>query len=58
VIKSEKPIRTTGKSLVGLWRPSFVKVSHQLYVFGGGGNVTDNLHVLDLRTMCWDIVQV
>ncbi|KAL0094328.1 hypothetical protein F4703DRAFT_1711646, partial [Phycomyces blakesleeanus] len=57
-LKSGKPICTTGKNLAGLWRPSFVKVNHQLFVFGGGGNVTDNLHALDLYTMRWDAVQV
>ncbi|KAI9019968.1 hypothetical protein CLU79DRAFT_756555 [Phycomyces nitens] len=56
-LKSGKPICTTGKNLAGLWRPSFVKVNHQLFVFGGGGNVTDNLHALDLYTMRWDAVQ-
>lgn len=58
VLKPGQPIRTTGNNLVGLWRPSFVKVDHRLFVYGGGGNVTDNLHVLDLYTMRWDTVQV
>lgn len=58
VLKPGQPIRTTGNNLVGLWRPSFVKVDHRLFVYGGGGNVTDNLHVLNLHTMRWDTVQV
>ncbi|KAI8380799.1 hypothetical protein BD560DRAFT_313474, partial [Blakeslea trispora] len=52
------PIKTTGRNLAGLWRPSFVKVDQRLYVFGGGGNVTDDLHFLDLKTMNWVLIQV
>ncbi|OBZ84956.1 Kelch domain-containing protein 3 [Choanephora cucurbitarum] len=51
------PIKTTGRNLAGLWRPSFVKVDQRLYVFGGGGNVTDDLHFLDLKTMNWVLIQ-
>jgi hypothetical protein len=57
-LKPGQPIKTTGKNLAGLWRPSFVKIDQKLYVFGGGGNVTDDLHYLDLRTMRWEIIQV
>lgn len=51
-------VRTTGNNLVGLWRPSFVKVDGRLYVFGGGGNVTNQLHILDLNQMRWETAQV
>ncbi|KAG1441399.1 hypothetical protein G6F56_011502 [Rhizopus delemar] len=50
-------VRTTGNNLVGLWRPSFVKVDGRLYVFGGGGNVTNQLHILDLNQMRWETAQ-
>ncbi|OBZ91336.1 Kelch domain-containing protein 3 [Choanephora cucurbitarum] len=56
-LKSGKPVQTTGNNLVGLWRPSFVRVDHRLFVFGGGGNVTDEIHVLDLHTMRWETVK-
>ncbi|KAG1047324.1 hypothetical protein G6F43_010223 [Rhizopus delemar] len=49
--------KTTGNNRVGLWRPSFVKVDSRLFVFGGGGNVTSDLHVLDLRNMKWETIQ-
>lgn len=51
-------IRTTGNNLVGLWRPSFVKVDERLFVFGGGGNVTNDLHILNLYNMKWETAQV
>ncbi|KAF9572544.1 hypothetical protein EC968_009687 [Mortierella alpina] len=51
-----KPTGTTGQNLVGLWRPSFTRVDQKLYLFGGGGHVTNDLHVLDLVTMNWDCV--
>ncbi|CAO3589970.1 unnamed protein product [Absidia cylindrospora] len=58
MLKSGQPIRTTGNNLVGLWRPSFVKVNHQLFVYGGGGNnVTNDLHVLNLCDMRWETIQ-
>jgi hypothetical protein len=50
--------KTTGDNRVGLWRPSFVKVDSRLFVFGGGGNATSDLHVLDLRNMKWETIQV
>lgn len=49
--------RTTGKNLVGRWRPSLTRVGHQLFVFGGGGHVTTDLHVLDLNTLRWSNVE-
>ncbi|CDH55639.1 hypothetical protein RO3G_05780 [Lichtheimia corymbifera JMRC:FSU:9682] len=49
----EQPIRTTGNNLVGLWRPAFIKVKHRLFVFGGGGNTSSELHTLDLCDMQW-----
>lgn len=56
--KSGSPIQTTGQNLVGLWRPSFTRVDNKLYIFGGGGQVTTDLHVLDLVDMRWSTVQV
>ncbi|KAG0215248.1 hypothetical protein BGX28_000467 [Mortierella sp. GBA30] len=56
MIKFAKPTGTTGQNLVGLWRPSFTRVDQKLYLFGGGGHVTNDLHVLDLVTMNWDCV--
>ncbi|KAG0330159.1 hypothetical protein BG000_011819 [Podila horticola] len=56
MIKSVKPCGTTGQNLVGLWRPSFTRVDQKLYLYGGGGHVTNDLHVLDLVTMNWDCV--
>ncbi|KAL7329539.1 hypothetical protein PS15p_204617 [Mucor circinelloides] len=56
-LKSGQPIQTTGNNLVGLWRPSFVKVDHRLFVYGGGGNVTNDLHVLNLFDMKWETIQ-
>jgi hypothetical protein len=56
--KSGSPIQTTGHNLVGLWRPSFTRVENKLYIFGGGGQVTTDLHVLDLVDMRWSTVQV
>ncbi|KAF9582061.1 hypothetical protein BGW38_000708 [Lunasporangiospora selenospora] len=56
MIKFAKPCRTTGQNLVGLWRPSFTRVDQKLYLYGGGGHVTNDLHVLDLETMNWDCV--
>ncbi|KAI8599990.1 hypothetical protein EDD21DRAFT_145749 [Dissophora ornata] len=56
MIKFAKPCGTTGQNLVGLWRPSFTRVDQKLYLFGGGGHVTNDLHVLDLVTMNWDCV--
>ncbi|KAI9263748.1 hypothetical protein BY458DRAFT_491081 [Sporodiniella umbellata] len=50
-------VRTTGNNLVGLWRPSFVKADERLFVFGGGGNVTNHLHILDLNRMKWEMAQ-
>jgi hypothetical protein len=58
LLKSDQPIQTTGNNLVGLWRPSFVKVDHRLFVYGGGGNVTNDLHVLNLTDMRWETIQV
>lgn len=58
LLKPGQPIRTTGNNLVGLWRPSFVKVGHRLFVYGGGGTVTNDLHVLNLCDMRWDTIQV
>lgn len=58
LLKPGQPIRTTGNNLVGLWRPSFVKVDHRLFVYGGGGNVTSDLHVLNLCDMRWETIQV
>lgn len=58
LIKPGQPVKTSGQNLAGLWRPSFVKINQRLYVFGGGGIVTDNLHYLDLRNMQWEVVQV
>lgn len=57
-IKSGQPIQTSGNNLVGLWRPSFVKVKDRLFVYGGGGNVTNDLHVLNLLEMRWETIQV
>ncbi|KAG0179337.1 hypothetical protein DFQ29_002227 [Apophysomyces sp. BC1021] len=54
--KSGQPIQTTGNNLVGLWRPSFVKVDHRLFVYGGGGNVTNDLHILNLCDMRWETI--
>ncbi|KAG0246157.1 hypothetical protein B0O80DRAFT_462368 [Mortierella sp. GBAus27b] len=56
MIKFAKPCSTTGQNLVGLWRPSFTRVDQKLYLFGGGGHVTNDLHVLDLTTLTWDCV--
>ncbi|KAI7900069.1 uncharacterized protein BX663DRAFT_477289 [Cokeromyces recurvatus] len=57
-LKHSHPIQTSGDNIVGIWRPSFVKVDQQLYAFGGGGgNVTDDLHCLDLITMRWKSIQ-
>ncbi|KAI8060912.1 hypothetical protein BC940DRAFT_245861 [Gongronella butleri] len=53
-LKSGQPIHTTGKNLAGLWRPSFVKTDNKLYVFGGGGNATHDLHVLHFEDMRWE----
>lgn len=58
LLKPGQPIKTMGRNLAGLWRPSFVKVDQRLYVFGGGGNVTDDLHYLDLKNMRWETIQV
>ncbi|KAI9030812.1 hypothetical protein CLU79DRAFT_731626 [Phycomyces nitens] len=57
ILKSNQPLKTTGNNLVGLWRPSFVKVDQRLFVFGGGGNVTNDLHVLHLTDMRWETIQ-
>ena len=57
-MKFAKPVSTTGQNLVGLWRPSFTRVDQKLYLFGGGGHVTNDLHVLDLTTMHWEGVLV
>ncbi|KAF9977775.1 hypothetical protein BGZ73_004842 [Actinomortierella ambigua] len=51
-----KPRTTTGENLVGLWRPSFTRVDQKLYQFGGGGHVTNDMHVLDLETLRWERV--
>ncbi|KAF9431789.1 hypothetical protein BGZ76_011698 [Entomortierella beljakovae] len=56
MLNSAKPVGTTGQNLVGLWRPSFTRVDQKLYLFGGGGHVTNDLHVLDLTTLAWDCV--
>jgi hypothetical protein len=56
--KSGSPIQTAGQNLVGLWRPSFTRVDNKLYIFGGGGQVTTDLHALDLADMRWSTVQV
>lgn len=58
LLKSGQPIQTNGNNLVGLWRPSFVKVNYRLFVYGGGGNVTNDLHVLNLYDMRWETIQV
>lgn len=58
LLKSGQAIQTTGNNLVGLWRPSFVKVKDRLFVYGGGGNVTNDLHVLNLYNMRWETIQV
>jgi hypothetical protein len=58
LMKPGQPIKTKGQNLAGLWRPSFVKVHQRLYVFGGGGVVTDNLHFLDLKNMRWETILV
>ncbi|ORX55829.1 hypothetical protein DM01DRAFT_1027456 [Hesseltinella vesiculosa] len=58
MIQQGQPIQTTGNNLVGLWRPSFVKVDHRLYVYGGGGNVTNDLHVLNLCDLRWETIHV
>ncbi|GAA5808140.1 hypothetical protein MFLAVUS_001523 [Mucor flavus] len=58
LMKPGQPIKTIGQNLAGLWRPSFVKVDQRLYVFGGGGNVTDDLHYLDLKQMSWETIVV
>ncbi|KAG5457811.1 MAG: hypothetical protein BJ554DRAFT_2084 [Olpidium bornovanus] len=52
------PKQTTGDNLVGLWRPSLTRVGRKVYVFGGGGHVTTDLHALDLDTLRWSHVQV
>ncbi|GAA5796966.1 hypothetical protein HPULCUR_002344 [Helicostylum pulchrum] len=57
LLKSGQAIQTTGNNLVGLWRPSFVKVKDRLFVYGGGGNVTNDLHVLNLYNMRWETIQ-
>ncbi|CAO3651045.1 unnamed protein product [Mucor fragilis] len=57
LMKPGQPIKTIGQNLAGLWRPSFVRVDQRLYVFGGGGNVTDDLHYLDLKSMRWETIQ-
>lgn len=57
-LKSGQPIHTIGKNLAGLWRPSFVKTDKKLYVFGGGGNVTHDLHALHFDDMRWETIQV
>lgn len=54
----DQPIRTTGNNLVGLWRPAFIKVHHRLFVFGGGGNTSSELHTLDLCDMQWRTIHV
>lgn len=51
-------MQTSGNNLVGLWRPSFVKVDQRLFVYGGGGNVTNDLHVLSLNDLRWETIQV
>ncbi|CAO3617909.1 unnamed protein product [Cunninghamella blakesleeana] len=56
-LKSGQPIQTTGKNLTGLWRPSFVKTDKKLFVFGGGGTVTHDLHVLHFDDMRWESIQ-
>ncbi|SAL98698.1 hypothetical protein [Absidia glauca] len=57
MLKSSQTIKTTGDNLVGLWRPSFVKKDYRLFVYGGGGNVTNDLHVLNLCTMRWETIK-
>ncbi|KAF9917495.1 hypothetical protein BX616_000801 [Lobosporangium transversale] len=56
MINFAKSCGTTGQNLVGLWRPSFTRVDQKLYLFGGGGHVTNDLHVLDLITLNWDCI--
>ncbi|CEJ05146.1 hypothetical protein RMCBS344292_19094 [Rhizopus microsporus] len=53
MLKYNQTTRTTGKNLVGIWRPAFIEHNQSLYAFGGGGHVTDDLRYLDLSTMCW-----
>ncbi|RUS16955.1 hypothetical protein BC938DRAFT_476410, partial [Jimgerdemannia flammicorona] len=57
MLTTGSPLQTSGQNLVGLWRPSFTRVRNKLYVFGGGGNVTNDLHVLDLKDRRWESVQ-
>ncbi|KAI8073177.1 hypothetical protein BC940DRAFT_343867 [Gongronella butleri] len=56
MFKTGQLIQTSGNNLVGLWRPSFVKVEQRLYVFGGGGNVSNDLHALNLSDMRWETI--
>lgn len=58
MLKYEQPIKTVGKNLTGIWRPVFVKVDQSLFVFGGGGHVTDELRYLDLTNMHWKVLHV
>ena len=44
---------TSGANQIGLWRPSFTRHRHLLYIFGGGGMVTSSIHVLNLLTRTW-----
>ncbi|KAI7862586.1 hypothetical protein BDF14DRAFT_1853469, partial [Spinellus fusiger] len=57
LLKFDQPVQTTGNNLVGLWRPSFVKVDRRLFVFGGGGNVSDDLNFLHLSDMRWEAIK-
>lgn len=50
----------TAEDLTGLWRPSLT-LDHEkqlIYVFGGGGLATNNMHVLYLRTSKWETLTV
>ncbi|ORE17932.1 hypothetical protein BCV71DRAFT_180538 [Rhizopus microsporus] len=58
MLKYNQTTRTTGKNLVGIWRPAFIEHNQSLYAFGGGGHVTDDLRYLDLSTMCWKALDV
>lgn len=49
--------RTTGDNVIGLWRPSFTRVENLLYLFGGGGMVTNNLTTFNVDTCRWSTVK-
>ncbi|ORX96608.1 galactose oxidase [Basidiobolus meristosporus CBS 931.73] len=53
MLKVSKSHTTVGQNLVGLWRPTFTRVDKRIYVFGGGGVVTNELHSLDIQSLVW-----